>query len=182
MLIDDLLIHATGLAALALNAFAMLRRCEKSLRLQSGFAGLLWALNNVLIGAHTAAALNLVSAGRTATSAATLQQGAGARSLGLAAFGVLTVATGLLTWNGWGTLFLIAASLWSTYAMFYMTGRSLRRSMLAISALWMYHAWSYEAWEQMAANVLTAGAALYGAWRFDRDPVDETPEGDPAPR
>lgn len=91
------------------------------------------------------------------------------------------MATGLLTWNGWGTLFLIAASLWSTYAMFYMTGRTLRYSMLAISALWMYHAWSYEAWEQMAANVLTAGAALYGAWRFDRHPPDEE-AGEPLSR
>jgi hypothetical protein len=182
MPIDDLLIHATGLAALALNAFAMLRRCEKSLRLQFGFAGLLWALNNVLLGAHTAAALNLVSAGRTATSAATLDRGDNARRLGLAAFGLLTVATGALTWTGWGTVFLIGASLWSTYAMFYMTGRSLRRSMLAISALWMYHAWSYEAWEQMAANVLTAAAALYGAWRFDREPIEPGDDGDPTPR
>lgn len=182
MPIDPLLIHATGLAALVLNVLAMLRRCETALRLQFGCAGLLWALNNVLLGANAAAALTLVSAGRTATSAATLQRGERARRIGLAGFAVLTVATGLLTWSGWDTLFLIGASLWSTYAMFCMTGRALRRSMLVISALWMVHAWNYEAWEQMAANVLTAGAALYGAFRAARGEDAAQPETGPATR
>ena len=43
----------------------------------------------------------------------------------------------------------------------------VRTTMLAVSALWMVHAWTYDSWEQMAANVVTALAALYGAWRAD---------------
>ena len=58
-----LLIHATGVCALALNVVALVRTCEKALRIQSGLAGVIWALNNLLLGAHTAAALSLVSAG-----------------------------------------------------------------------------------------------------------------------
>jgi hypothetical protein len=170
VLASDFLVHATGLCALALNVIALLRRCEKKLRLQSGVAGLLWALNNVLLGANAAAALTLVSAGRTATSAATLQRGERTRRTALATFAALTVVVGLLTWDGWTTGFVIGASLWSTYAMFCMTGRALRLSMLAVCGLWMVHAWSYDAWEQMAANAVTACVALYGAWRLERVP------------
>lgn len=165
---NEVLIHATGLCALALNVLALLRTCEKSLRLQSGVAGIVWALNNLLLGAHTAAALSLVSAGRTATSAATLDSGAPRRRLVFLGFAALTLGICAATWQGWPSIFIAVASVLSTYAMFYMRGRPLRWSMLVVSALWMYNAWSYESWEQMAANAVTAGAALYGVWRMQR--------------
>lgn len=164
----DLLIHASGLCALVLNVAALIRTCERSLRLQSGIAGVVWALNNFLLGAHTAAALSLVSAGRTATSAATLTCGARLRLTVFAGFAALTLAIGAATWDGWPSVLLAIASLLSTYAMFYMQGRALRWTMLLVSALWMHHAWSHGSWEQMAANVITGAAALYGAWRVER--------------
>jgi hypothetical protein len=164
----DLLIHASGLCALVLNVAALVRTCERSLRLQSGVAGVVWALNNFLLGAHTAAALSLLSAGRTATSAATLQCGQRLRGAAFAGFAALALAISAATWDGWPSLLLAAASLLSTWAMFYLQGRALRWTMLLVSALWMHHAWSHGSWEQMAANVVTAAAALYGAWRVER--------------
>ena len=164
----DLLIHATGLSALALNVIALLRTCERSLRIQSGIAGVIWALNNLLLGAHTAAALSVVSAGRTATSAATLHGGARVRRAAFVGFAALTLGVGAATWHGWPSVLLITASLLSTYAMFYLRGRQLRWSMLVVSALWMYNAWSYDSWEQTLANAATAVAALYGAWQAGR--------------
>ena len=162
---SELLIHATGVCALAINVIALVRTCEKSLRIQSGIAGVIWAFNNLLLGAHTAAALSLVSAGRTATSAVTLGAGARFRRSAVIGFVVLTFGIGAFTWHGWPSVFMIAASIMSTFAMFYLRGRRLRLSMLLVSALWMYNAWAYDSWEQMVANVVTAAAALYGAWR-----------------
>jgi Bacterial inner membrane protein len=164
----DLLIHATGLSALVLNVVALIRTCEKKLRVQSSLAGVIWAFNNLLLGAHTAAALSLLSAGRTATSAATLQSGESLRRLIVLGFVLVTLVIGAVTWHGWSSVLLIVASLVSTYAMFYLRGRPLRWSMLAVSVLWMYNACSYDSWEQMAANAASAAAALYGAWRVDR--------------
>ncbi|WP_280151342.1 YgjV family protein [Piscinibacter sp. XHJ-5] len=163
----DLLIHATGLTALVVNVIALIRTCERSLRMQSGVAGVIWALNNLLLGAHTAAALSLVSAGRTATSAATLQCGARLRLMVFTGFAVLTLAIGATTWTGWSSMLLTCASLLSTYAVFYLSGARLRCTMLLVSVLWMHHAWSHGSWEQMAANVITAAAALFGAWRME---------------
>src|SRR5438045_9503284 len=93
----DLLIHATGVVALACNVVALVCTCERSLRVQSGIAGVIWALNNVLLGAPAAAALTLVSAGRTATAAATMTRGALCSRAGLTGFAVLALAVRRLT-------------------------------------------------------------------------------------
>ncbi|HEY6511287.1 MAG TPA: YgjV family protein [Burkholderiaceae bacterium] len=160
-----LLIHATGVCALALNVSALVRGCERALRLQSGLSGALWALNNLLLGAHTAAALSLVSAGRTATSAVTLQAADRVRHAACTAFMALTLAVTAFTWNGWPSALLLVASLLSTFAVFYLRAMRLRLTMLLVSALWMVNAWQHDSWEQMLANVITALAALYGAQR-----------------
>ena len=165
---NEFLIHLTGMCALVLNVLAIVRTCERRLRLQSGVAGLVWALNNLLLDAHSAAALSLVSAGRTASSAATLQSGETRRRLAFVAFAALTLLVAALTWQGWLSVFLVAASLLSTYSMFYMRGRALRWVMLLVSMLWMINAWSYGSWEQVAANAATGAAALYAAWRAGR--------------
>src|ERR1700741_1586905 len=122
----DFLIHLTGVCALVLNVLAIVRTCERRLRLQSGAAGLVWALNNLLLDAHTAAALSLVSAGRTASSAATLRSGEARRRLAFIGFAALTLLVAGLTWQGWLSVFLVSASLLSTYSMFYMRGPALR--------------------------------------------------------
>ena len=160
-------IHASGVCALALNVVALVHTCEKALRIQSGMAGAIWALNNLLLGAHTAAALSLVSAGRTATSAVTLSAREGVRRTVFAGFLVLTLAIGALTWHGWPSALMVVASVLSTFAVFHLRGRALRLAMLLVSALWMYNAWLYDSWEQMAANMLTAAAALVGARRAE---------------
>ena len=162
----ELLIHATGVCALALNVSAVLHSCEKALRLQSGLSGAIWALNNLLLGAHTAAALSLVSAGRTATSAMTLRAAEPVRHAACAAFVALTLAITAFTWQGWPSALLLLASLLSTFAMFYLRAATLRLTLLLTSALWMINAWQYDSWEQMLANVATALAAIYGAQRI----------------
>jgi hypothetical protein len=168
---NALLIHVTGLLALAINVVALACSCERSLRLRSGVAGMVWALNNFLIGANVAAALSVVSASRTATAAVTLGAHR-ARAIGFGIFAALTLVVGVLTWAGWASLPMVAASLMSTYAVFHLTGRSLRWVMLAVSGLWMFNAWSVGSWEQMAANVISAAASLWGACRVARTVKD----------
>lgn len=165
---NALLIHATGLCALALNLVALVCTCERSLRVRSGIAGMAWALNNFLLGANVAAVLSVVSAGRTATSAVTLGRAGLQRRLAFAGFAALTLTVGAIAWDGWSSVPMVGASLISTYAVFHLTGRSLRWVMLAVSAMWMVNAWSYGSWEQMAGNVLSAAASLYGACRVGR--------------
>jgi len=165
---SEFLVHATGLAALFVNVCALLCRCDVALRRHSVFAGCLWAINNVLLGAHSAAALTVVSASRTATSASTLERGGAARRNACLVFTALTVAAACLTWGGWVSALTLVASVMSTWSMFYMRGASLRLSMLLASLLWLVNAWHVGSCEQMAANVITGGVAAYGAFRLSR--------------
>jgi len=178
---NDFLIHATGLCALALNVVALVRTCERQLRFQSGIAGVVWAINNLLLGAHAAAALSLVSAGRTASSVVTLQRGERTRRIVFVGFVAITLAICALTWHGWPSVLLMIASVISTYAMFYMRGPRLRWSLLLVSGLWMYHAWSFDSWEQMAANAITAAAALHGVRRSAEAPPSTPPAATATP-
>src|SRR3954469_21019825 len=52
--------------------------------------------------------------------------------------------------------------------MFYLNGTLLRLAMVAVAGLWMYHAIHYHSAWQIAANLLSGGAAAYGAWRASR--------------
>ncbi|MEO6747229.1 MAG: YgjV family protein [Caldimonas sp.] len=168
---SDFLVHATGVSALVINVVAMASTCEKSLRVQSAMAGLVWALNNFLLGAYTAAALSLVSASRTTTSAVVLRSAAQVRRTAFISFAGLTLCVAAVTWDSRSSLLITIAALLSTYAMFYLRGASLRWSMLVVSALWMDHAWSHGSWEQIAGNALPGLAALYGVWRVrDSEP------------
>lgn len=162
---SELLIHASGLVALVLNVMALCCRCETGLRRQSVAAGALWALNNLLLGALSAAALSAVSAGRSATSAFTLGGGRVRRRNLCALFLLVTAAAAACTWQGPLSGITMAASLLSTYAMFHFRGGALRLTMLASSVAWMTSAWALGSWEQIAANLLTAASAGYGTWR-----------------
>ena len=165
---SDVLVHATGLSALVINIVAAGRACERSFRLQSGMAGVAWALNNLLLGSPVAAALSLVSAGRTATSAIVMERSALLRLAVFIGFAGITLGVSAAGWDGWSSLVLLVASMLSTYGMFYMNGRPLRWCMLTVSLLWMQHALAHESWEQVAANAMTGMAAAYGAVRLDR--------------
>jgi len=165
---SDLLAHASGLFALLLNVTALCCRCEIALRRQSVVAGCLWAVNNLLIGAHSAAALSAVSAGRSATSAATLAGGPVRRRNLCALFLLITAGVALLCWQGVLSAVTLVASLASTWAMFHFRGAALRVTMLVTSIAWMASAVAFGSWEQMAANLLTAASAGYGALRCRR--------------
>lgn len=160
-------IDATGLAALALNVSGYVRTNDRHLRTTTGWASALWALNNLLLGAHSAAALGLLSAGRQATAEVVMGQ-ARIRAWACAAFVLFTLTAGVLTWDGWVTVATTTGSLIATVAMFYLRGMALRLAMVMVAALWMTHAIVFDSWWQMAANGLAGAAALGGAWRTRR--------------
>jgi len=159
------IIDATGILALSLNVSALVRPSDRTLLKTSGWASAIWALNNLLMGAVTAAALSVLSVGRQ-VSATVLHDRPGL--LKTAVFAGLVAATLLiaaLTWNGAYTIFPAAGSLVGTYAMLYMRGASLRLAMVLVNALWMFNAVAFDSWWQMAANTLSGTAAAIGAWR-----------------
>jgi hypothetical protein len=160
------LIDATGFLALLLSVIALLRPSEHALVKLSGWSSALWTVNNLLIGASTAAALSALSVGRQA-GASVLRDRAGlARVTAFAGLVVATLTLAALTWTGLESAFPLAGSLTATYAMFHLRGAGLRLALVLVNVLWMVNAVAYDAWWQITSNVLSGAAAAVGAWRL----------------
>lgn len=163
-MLTSFLAHASGIAALGLNLGGLLTRHDGRLRSTTGVAAVLWALNNLLIGAETAAALSVIAAGRQASSIATERRPRW-QAASCAAFIALNIAAAIVTWDGLTSIATGVAAVMVTYAMFYLAGAKLRVVMIVSAFLWGYNAVVFDSWEQVFANVLSAGAAAVGAWR-----------------
>ncbi len=162
------LIDVTGMAALTLNVAGLVRTSDRSLRHSTGWASALWAANNLLIGAQSAAALSVLSVGRQVSASSVQGRSDRTKWFTCLAFLVVTLGIGALTWDGMTTLFAMAGSMLATYAMFFMRGVALRVAMIGVASLWMYNAWAFDSWWQMFANTLNGTAAAYGAWRASK--------------
>ena len=158
-------IHFTGVIALALNVFGLVGSSDKALRKSTGIASAIWAVNNFLLGAHTAAALSALSVGRQASAEAVQARSSRTRLLAFLAIVTITLVASALTFKGWTTVCTGAGSLVGTWAMFYLRGIGLRLAMVLVASLWMHNAVAYNSWWQMVANFACGGAALVGAWR-----------------
>jgi hypothetical protein len=164
-MLPDHLIHATGVVGLSLNAGALARPNDRTLLKMGGWASALWAINSLLIGAPTAAALGALSVGRQASALALHDRPGRLKAAAFVLFAVATVLLAVFTWSGAHSLFPAAGSLIGTYAVFHLRGSKLRWAMVLVSALWLVNAIALVAWWQIAANGLSGTVAAFGAWR-----------------
>ena len=162
---SELIIHATGVAALAINLRGLAQKSDRSLQKSGAWSSALWALNSTLLGAHSAAAMCLLSVGRQATAASIDRQASRAKALVCTAFLLATVIVSILTWNGPASASTTAASLLATWAMFYLAGARLRAALAVVAVLWIHHGIVYAAWWQLASTLLSLSMATFGAWR-----------------
>jgi hypothetical protein len=161
----SILVHATGIAALGLSVRSTLHRCDRGLHRGYLLAGILWAVNNFLLGATTGAALSCVSVARTGTATLVCQRHNRIRIGACALFILISLATASLTWRGWLTLLPVAASVLVTYAAFFLSGPRLRLALLISALLWTQNVVSLHSPEQIGGNLLGIVAAALGLWR-----------------
>jgi hypothetical protein len=161
----ELIINATGVAALALNLRGLAQKSDHSLRKSSAWSSALWALNSFLMGAHSAAAMNMLSVGRQATAASVESRAFRVRAVVCAIFLAIAAVLALVTWNGATTACTASASMLATWAMFYLRGARLRVALAVVAALWTYNGLVYEAWWQLISTLMSLAMAMFGAWR-----------------
>jgi hypothetical protein len=161
----SILVHATGIAALGLSVRSTMHCCDRGLHRGYFLAGILWALNNFLLGAATGAALSCVSVARTGTASLVSKRDNRIRIGACALFILVSLVTASLTWQGWLTLLPVAASVLVTYAAFFLSGSRLRLALLIGAMLWTQNVLSLHSPEQIGGNLLGIVAATIGFWR-----------------
>jgi hypothetical protein len=164
-MLSHYLVDVTGLVALSLNLSALVRSSDRALVRTTGLASAIWALNNLLIGAQTAAALSALSVGRQVSASFLRDQSMRTKAIAVAIIAAATLLIAAATWSGFGTMFPVLGSLMASYAMFYMRDAALRWAMVAVNALWMVNAVAAGSWWQIAANGIAGAAGVIGAWR-----------------
>lgn len=163
---DTLLIRTTGLVGLSLGMAAMTSRKDARMKGLMSCSSVAWSANLFLLGAYSSSALSLVSASRQLTCWRLAHLQGRAQALLCAMFVLVTLTTGVLTWQGAVSALTLFASVCSTVAMFYLAGTPLRLAMALSSALWLINAFLFHAWEQVASGSLTLLATAVGLWQL----------------
>lgn len=128
--------HAIGAVGLILFALSFQAATAKRLLLLRVLAGVAMAVHFALLGAYTAAAVNLIAAIKTFIYYRVTRRDSWA--VPVIFTGILLISTSL-TWQGGISLLPFAAGLISTYALWLSSSQRIRMYMLPVSFLWITH-------------------------------------------
>jgi hypothetical protein len=162
---DLLFIRASGIVALTITMLGLVAPKDRHMLRFLTVGALIWALNNYLIGAHTACALSLLSSVRTWTSLKVSSRPLAVRGSLCISFCAAAVVAARLTWMGAISLLPMSGALLSTSGNFLLKGVRLRMALGLSNALWLTSAIHFRAWEQVISLCATLLATCFGVWR-----------------
>lgn len=162
---DLLYIRASGIVALTITMLGLVAPKDRNMLRFLTVGALFWALNNLLIGAHTACVLSLLSSVRTWTSLRISGQPFSTRISVCLSFCAAAFAAAAATWMGALSLLPMSGALLSTAGNFLLKGVRLRLALGLSNALWLTSAIHFHAWEQVVSLCVTLLATCFGVWR-----------------
>lgn len=161
-----LVAYALGAVGLAVEWRSYLLRCGTSFRTWSAVAALLWAGQYALLGGVTAA-VTMASTGLRSLLSQQAMTGR-RRHLAAAGFSALFAALTALSWQGPVSLLPLAATVNTTWALFYLDNKSMRVALLASSAAWIANDVLWQAWPALLAEAGAAALNIRTLWRWER--------------
>ena len=167
--------HIIGVVGLILFAFSFQAATAKRLLLLRILAGVAMAVHFVLLGAYTAAAVNLIAAIKTLIYYRVTRRDSWA--IPVIFTGVLLISTSL-TWQGIISLLPFAAGLISTYVLWIGSSQRIRLYMLPVSLLWITHNIIVLSPAAIMSDIINISSIIVGLWRHRaarKDTVQKTP-------
>lgn len=162
----DAFVQILGFAAMGLGIGSFQLKTRKGILFMQLVASLLWTTHFFLLGKFTGAALNGVAILRNAVY---MQKDrfSWVRSAAVPAVtGAAFVLCGILTWDGFMSIFPTAAMVLSSVSLYITEEKKIRIISLFVSPLWLiYDAWSFSV-GGVAAEVFTIVSILLALWRF----------------
>lgn len=163
--LTTLAMHLTGLGGLMFQIMGTVGLSDRYLLQSNGVAALLWGINNLMLGALSAAAMCVLNAFRQVLAIGVAERSTKSKWY---AFGGFTILACLLTgtlWGGLASFITLFATVLAAYAMIFLDGAALRIVMGLVPSLWMFHATHYTAYWQIIGNSIAICAAFIGARR-----------------
>lgn len=164
------IIHGIGMAAFLVMALAFQSNVRSHILYLQVFGMAILGVHLYLLGAITGMALMGILAARNLIF---LQKDrfpiAGHRFV-YYAFLLLVLTVGLLTWEGWGSIFAIGGSLLATYGFWLSEPRRIRKIILLSALTWTPYAIIFKAYPVLLLEIFLAASILIAMWRYDRYP------------
>ena len=162
-------IALTGLAGICINVYSLTQNSDRYLRALIGAGFVMWAINNTMLHAYSAAILCAIAVGRQIIASVMPDEiGATTRAALCAFFVTAILGASLWTQNGLGTAFACTSALLSTVAMFYLHGPRLRFTLGIAYVFWCATTLCFHAWYGLASNIVLAIAAFHAFYRLQR--------------
>lgn len=168
----DTITQLVGFAGLLLGVSGFQMRQRRHVLLVIGAANFCWAGHFFLLGACTAAAINIVSLVRNVVFTRYRESFPDAR-LPIAFVVVFSIAAAL-TWQGPISLVALMASCAATMAFWQRDTRHTRRWSLLMSPLWFVHNAIQGSWPGMIIELFVTSSVCVAMWRYDRKAVRDT--------
>lgn len=155
-----------GILALMAMVVSYQQRTRSRLLTFQIAANLLLAANYYLSGAYTGCMMCLVSAARSFVFSRS-HADRGKSRLWLYGFLAISLAAGAATWDGFDSMFALAATVLLTVALFSQNPKHMRLLLLPCPALYFVYNYINGSIGGMGSDIFCLASAVVAVWRFD---------------
>ncbi len=134
----DVFVQAIGFIGIALNIWAVQYNKHWQVILLKTLGSLMFVIQYLLLGAFTGAAMDVIGIIRNVTFILLVRKGK-STTVGIVIFSIVTVALGVLSWEGYISILAIFAKTVTTVAYGIKNARVIRMCNIPSSSCWLVY-------------------------------------------
>ena len=162
----DIMIQAIGFLGLLVNILAFQLKKHNHIVYGKMTSELIFSIQYIFLGAWTAAVLDFISVIRNLIFCKLVKKNRSTTPV-IIVFGIFVIVTGIVTFDGWGSLLPIAAKLLTTVSYGMKNEKLLRRITLPSCIMWTIYNFAVGSAAGAVADMLTLGSLLIAIYKFD---------------
>lgn len=163
---ESIMIHMIGLVGMMFNFVAFQCKKHSNIMIYKTTCEVIFAVQYFLFGAYVGTAMNIVGSVRNLVFAYLVAKGKTTKHF-QCIFSVLFMVFGIFTWQGYVTLFMIAAKIVTTVAYGLHRNNILRLLTLPTSVCWLIYNYSSHSYEGALCEAFTVVSIITAIIRID---------------
>ncbi len=164
----DILVQAIGFIGIGLNLWAIQYNKHWQVILLKTLGSLMFVIQYILLGAYTGAAMDIIGIIRNITFILLVKNGK-STTVGIVIFSIVTIALGVLTWEGYISLLAIVAKTLTTVAYGIKNAHVIRMTNIPSSGCWLAYNAIHFSLAGIINEVLVLGSIAVAEIRFNKN-------------
>ena len=162
----DIIIQAIGILGLLINILAFQLKKHNHIVYGKMTSELIFSVQYIFLGAWTAAVLDFISVIRNLIFCKLVKKNLSTTPV-IIVFGIFVIVTGVVTFDGFGSLLPIAAKLLTTVSYGMKNEKLLRLITLPSCIMWTIYNFAVGSVGGAVADMLTLGSLLIAMYKYD---------------